>query len=118
MKYFTKEEFRCSCGCGLGFDSMNSVFINKLDSAREYANTSFKINSSIRCAKHNKDEGGSKTSSHLMGLAVDISTPTSREKYKILMGLIHAGFNRFGIGSNFIHVDNDKDKPEELIWGY
>jgi hypothetical protein len=31
---------------------------------------------------------------------------------------MEAGFNRIGISSTFIHVDNDPSKPEDVIWLY
>ena len=118
MKHFSKDEFVCNDGCGLNFDDMDLPFVLKLNLAREYAEIPFKINSSIRCKKHNKIEGGSKTSSHLIGLAVDIDCPDSHTKYRVLIGLIRAGFTRIGIGPDFIHADDDNNKPKELVWGY
>ena len=115
MNHFDESEFKC-CACGLDFEEMDPDFIRKLDLAREYAGVPFKINSSIRCKKHNKEVGGSKSSSHLEGLAADIDAPTSYLKYKILKGLMMAQFNRFGVKVNFIHVDCDPDKPRELLW--
>ena len=117
MTHFDKKEFKC-CSCGLGFDDMDFSLLSKLDMAREYADVPFKITSSIRCESHNKEVGGKESSSHLEGLAVDIACPSSYLRYKILKGLMRAGFNRFGIGKDFIHADIDSDKPKELIWTY
>jgi len=117
MKHFDRSEFTC-CTCGLGFEEMDPDFLRKLDLAREYADVPFKINSSIRCKKHNKEAGGSKTSSHLEGLAVDIACTSSYFRYKILKGLMMAGFNRYGVGMDFLHADCDPDKAKELIWTY
>jgi len=97
---------------------MDETFIQRLVLARSYADVPFKLNSSIRCAEHNAEVGGSETSSHLFGLAVDIDCQSSYHRFKILHGLQQGGFNRFGIGSNFIHVDLDEDKPKEMIWTY
>jgi hypothetical protein len=36
----------------------------------------------------------------------------------ILAALMNAGFSRFGIGHNFIHVDLDEDKTQGVIWTY
>ena len=117
MKHFDRSEFTC-CTCGLGFEDMDFSLLSKLDLAREYAGVPFKINSPIRCESHNKEAGGSKTSSHLEGLAVDIACTSSYFRYKILKGLMEAGFNRFGVNSKFLHADCDTDKSKELIWTY
>jgi len=118
MNFFKESEFKCSCGCGLGFDDMDETFIERLNIARGWADVPFVITSSIRCKKHNAEVGGKANSSHLIGLAVDIACPTSYIRYHVLRGLQVMKFNRFGIGKNFIHVDMDEDKPMELMWVY
>ena len=35
-----------------------------------------------------------------------------------MSSLIRAGFKRIGIGSTFIHVDLDLDKPQNVFWLY
>lgn len=116
MKYFKESEFNCNgkpC-----FDKMNKNFIDKLDYARSFTKTSFQITSSWRSEEHNKSVGGSETSSHLKGLAVDISAKSSNEKYEIIKALLIAGLKRIGIAKTFIHVDYDYSKPQYLIWTY
>jgi len=115
MKFFNINEFSCPC-CGQ--NPMRQDFLDKIDKAREYANVPFHISSGFRCLNHNRQIGSLDTSSHLRGLAADIVVRSSRLRYEILMGLWKAGFNRFGIASKFIHVDNDKDKPSNVIWTY
>jgi len=95
---------------------MDEDFVLRIDRARHYAKVPFVLTSSIRCAEHNLKVGGSETSSHPKGLADDIECLTSYHRYRILYGLMKAGFTRFKIGINFIHVDDDQDKPKELIW--
>jgi len=118
MKHFTKDEFKCGCGCNLNFDNMSYDLINKLVDAREMAGVPFRITSSIRCKKHNRTIGGSPTSSHLSGEAIDILCDSSITRFHILGGLIAAGFNRIGVGDFFIHADVDKEKYQEVIWLY
>ena len=67
---------------------------------------------------HNKEVGGVPTSSHLLGLAVDIRCANSRERFDLINVLLKKGFNRIGIGSTFIHVDIDLDKSPNVIWTY
>ena len=115
---FTDDEFKCSC-CGDIVDSLTfRAFLAKLQDARNVACIPFVITSGYRCKKHNEAVGGKANSSHLKGLAVDILSPSSSERFAIINGLIKAGFGRIGIGKNFIHVDMDMDKPQHLIWVY
>ena len=95
---------------------MNPDFIEKLEFARLLADVPFSLSSAIRCEDHNRDSDGSIGSSHLLGLAVDIRTPDSRTRLRVIYGLIKAGFNRIGIYKNFIHVDDDKNKPQDVAW--
>ena len=98
--------------------NMNQEFLDKLDQARELANIPFKINSAYRSPEHNAKIGGKPNSSHLRGLAVDISVKDSRSRFIVLESLIKVGFNRIGIADTFIHVDDDKEKSEKVIWTY
>lgn len=115
MNYFDESEFICDgepC-----FDKMNKKFICKLDKARSYTTQPFKITSSWRSKEHNEKVGGSETSSHVKGIAVDISAPTSSSKYKIVKALMRE-FTRIGIGEDFVHCDLDFDKPQNMMWTY
>jgi len=114
-KHFTIDEFKCKC-CGLNL--IKPELIDKLDIARDIANIPFKINSGYRCNKHNISIGGSITSSHTKGLAVDISTNSGKSKFIIVNALLKAGFNRIGISNSFIHTDIDEDKIQNVIWNY
>ena len=116
MKWFREEEFLCLCGCGM---SVNQDLKNMLDLAREHSGVPFKINSAARCEAHNKSVGGSPTSSHLKGLAVDIHCDNPLTLAKIIYGLTQVGFKRFGISDkdNFIHADIDYNK-QPAIWSY
>lgn len=115
MKYFKIDEFNCKC-CGK--NEIKQELIDDLEHARELAGIPFVINSGYRCPKHNKEVGGKTNSSHLQGLAVDIKAVNSRDKYLILKSLIISGFNRIGIGSDFIHCDIDNTKDIQVIWTY
>ena len=100
------------------YEQMNVAFLNKLTKAREIASIGFKITSGYRTPDHNEKVGGVLNSSHTLGHAVDIYAPTSRQKYIIINALLQAGFNRIGVAKNFIHVDDDPSKNEDVIWTY
>lgn len=95
---------------------MNPDFLEKLKYARLLSDTPYKLTSAFRCPEHNLDVGGLEDSSHMYGLAVDIRTPNARVRFRVLYGLIKAGFTRIGIYETFIHVDDDTRKPPEVAW--
>ena len=57
-------------------------------------------------------------SAHQDGYAADISCTDTKSRWLIINSLLLAGFNRIGIASNFIHVDNHPDKTQNRIWTY
>jgi len=112
--HFKPEEFADPTGA----NGMNEDFMSKLFSARVLADTSFKITSGFRTPEHNAKVGGSKTSSHLFGLASDIEAHNSIKRSLIISSLLEVGFTRIGIGATFIHVDLDPIKTQNVIWLY
>ena len=76
------------------------------------------ITSGYRCEEHNREVGGKGTSSHLKGLATDIKCENSSYRFLLVGALLKAGFKRIGIGKDFIHVDLDPDKPQNIVWNY
>jgi len=99
-------------------DKMDKTFLLKLDEARERAGIPFVINSAYRSPEHNAKIGGKPNSSHLRGLAVDISVTNSRQRFIVLNALLEVGFTRIGIADTFIHVDLDNGKSKDVIWTY
>lgn len=121
MRYFSTEEMQCGCGCGLGISHINPDTYTKYYRAREIAGVPFIVTSSVRCEKHNRAVGGSETSSHLakpFSFALDTAVSCATQRHIILSALLEAGFNRIGLGKNFIHVDDDPTKPPNCIWMY
>ena len=113
--YFKKGEFACRC-CGV--EIIGSVFLLRLNKARKIAGVPFNITSGYRCPVHNAAVHSRPTSSHVKGLAADIAVNDSRGRFLILAALIKAGFTRMGIGKDFIHVDADQDKDQNVTWLY
>lgn len=123
MKHFsadTDPKIACQCGeCGLGFDDMDRTFMLELDGARENAGVPFRITSGIRCPDHNQAVSNTGANGpHTTGKAVDIAATGSRERFKILEALLDYGFHRIGVGSTFIHVDDDESKDPQVVWLY
>lgn len=115
MKYFNINEFDSPDLPNSGIN-MDNDFLQMLDSSREISNIPYLINSGYRTNRHNQNVGGSPNSSHLVGKAVDIHCSNSHDRFLILKGLRESGFNRIGIYQNFIHVDNDSSKVQNVIW--
>ena len=118
MKHFEQHEFDSPDLEGSGA-LMDCDFLEKLERAREIADIPFKINSGYRTIEHNSTLKDSKpNSSHLKGLAVDISCTDSRSRFFIVTSLLEAGFTRIGVGKTFIHVDDDQEKSADVMWLY
>jgi len=115
--YFEYSEFDSPDQKG-SYKHMDVEFLNKLAQARKIAAVGFKITSGYRSPEHNEKVGGVPNSSHTLGHACDIYAPTSRQKYIIINALLQAGFDRIGVAKNFIHVDDDPSKNEEVVWTY
>ena len=116
MSFFKYTEFDCKCGCKK--NNISKVLVEKLDTARRISGVPFIINSGCRCEEHNQEVGGSKTSSHLKGLAVDIKATDSVTRFKIHKALIQAGFERLGVSKDFLHCDIDFEKTLGVEWTY
>ena len=117
MKYFKLEEFDSSDEPGSGA-KMHKEILHMLDAVRKEYGKPIKINSGYRTEARNKKIGGVPNSSHLKGLAVDISCKNSKDRFALVNLLLKAGFKRIGIAGSFIHVDIDKNKSQNVIWGY
>jgi len=117
FKYFNYEEFDSPDIQGSG-QLMSNEIISMLDVVRKKYGKAIDINSGFRTHKHNAEVGGKVTSSHLKGLAVDISCTNSNDRFKLEGILREVGFTRIGMGSTFIHVDIDKEKTQKVLWTY
>lgn len=109
------DRFKCPC---CGENMMDPRLIHRVETIEEEINQSLTVTSGYRCKKHNEKEGGSETSSHLKGLAVDLACPASRPRFKIISAAIRLGITRIGIGKNFLHLDIDRQKDPEVMWFY
>ena len=117
MKYFNYSEFDSPDVQGSG-QMMDKRLLKKLDEIREIVGEPIIITSGFRTPAHNESVNGVESSSHLKGLAVDIAIRHSRMRFKLISTLFEVGINRIGIADNFIHIDIDPDKDENVIWTY
>lgn len=117
LKHFTLDEFD-SPDLPTSGQEMDITFLTMLDNARDIADISFRITSGYRTKSHNQQIGGVPDSAHTKGRAADIAATSGTKRWIIINSLLQAGFNRIGIANTFIHVDNDPDKPQSVIWTY
>lgn len=90
-----------------------------LDKAREISATPYIITSGFRTVEHNRTVGGVPHSSHLTGLAADISCTNNKQRAKILWGLMNFYEQLFiEICSRHIHVDmcSDYHAMGSVMW--
>lgn len=123
---FSRVEFDSPDKPGSGKD-MKESFMKMLQQARTVASgigmqyglddVPFHVISGVRTPEYNKKVGGVDDSSHPRGYAADIECG-SRERFIIVNALLIVGFTRIGINHESVHVDNDPDKPEAVIWDY
>ena len=112
-KHFKVKEFACKDGN----DSIMiaSELVWTLEKIREHFNKPVIINSAYRTPTHNKAVGGSPSSRHLLGQAVDIRIKgvSPSTVYAFCSSLLNTG----GVGKydTFTHVDVRKVKSR---WDY
>ena len=122
-KNFNSSEFDSPDLKGSG-ENMKDEFMELLQESRTIADCSFRITSGFRTQFYHDELGrrGYKTSksrsAHQDGYAADISCKDSKKRWFIVNSLLFAGFNRIGIASTFIHVDNSPKKTPNCIWTY
>lgn len=121
-KYFKLSEFDSPDEAGSG-EMMEPIVIEALDIARDLYGYPIVVTSGFRTVKHHQNLGKqgyavAKNSSHLLGWAADLACTDSRKRFLLIEALLDAGFNRIGIGENYIHVDLDPEKPSNRIWVY
>jgi len=123
LKFFKYNEFDSPDLKGSGEKFMDKGFLRILDNARKIAGVPFKITSGYRTAQYNielKKKGYhvAKNSSHMKGLAVDISTPNSKTRYAVIEALRLQNVTRIGVGKSFVHCDIDNSKSQNVMWHY
>jgi len=96
-----------------------------LDKARHKAGVPFIITDGKRDGAGKQDRNAVNNSAHLAGKAVDLRCQDSTTLWKMLDGLLSAGFRRLGVyvqkidgklKPTHVHADNDATKPQEVTW--
>ncbi len=112
-KNFTKEEMECKCGCGLF--NMSPKFIMMLEKIRADIKMPMVITSGVRCENHNAKVGGSPTSAHLTGDAVDVRYTSSKMLRDMVESAMKHGANGVGVYKSWVHIDI-KERENPVMW--
>jgi uncharacterized protein YcbK (DUF882 family) len=121
--YFTKEEIECPCGCsGVPKPELMNIIVT----LREEAKFPFIVTSGFRCEEYNNKVKGSKSSPHILGLAIDIKVYGINARILVYLAILH---NVAGIGiaqkgamhKRYIHLDMATESlgyVRPSIWSY
>lgn len=104
---FHLREYACQC-CGR-YSPLTVELVLALQELRDLIGKPIHVNSGVRCANHNASVGGSKSSQHLTGRAVDVVVGgMSPEELESCAKKVHSFVNG-GIGvyasKGFVHLD-------------
>lgn len=116
-KNIWRHELQCKCGCGA--DTLDWETLTVLQETCDHFARWLKmprvhltITSATRCQQHNTNVGGSPTSQHLVGRAIDfrIRGVAPIDVYRHLDGMYP---NKYGIGDygTFTHIDTRTGPP-------
>jgi uncharacterized protein YcbK (DUF882 family) len=117
IRFFSPREFDSPDQPGSG-QHMNLDFVTKLDRLRDAVGVPLLITSGFRTPEHNKKVGGVDSSAHELGRAADIAAFSGSHRYAIISAAMKLGFRRIGVGSTFVHIDDDITKPQDVFWTY
>lgn len=115
-KNFTVKEIECKCGCGQ--KNIDILMMYKLQQAREVYDNPIRITSGVRCFAWNKKVGGVENSPHIKGQAIDMFVASSNKRFLLVKALMISGFKRIGIAFNFVHVDIDQTRTNNVLFLY
>ena len=109
----------CSCGCGQM--RMDDDFMQLMVQIRKAVSQALIVRSGYRCPTYNmKVSKTGATGPHTWGRAIDVAA-TGRLRYLVQEEAKARGCTRFGMGPDFIHVDNltvDEGFTERVVWTY
>lgn len=118
--YFTKDELKCKCGCGIC--EMDESAVGVFDLLRYQAtelwgeDLPFIVTSGYRCPAHDLGVGG--VGLHPQGRCMDISVLNSEKRAVILsVVLSHPKIMGIGISSAFLHLDT-VPREKRRVWTY
>ena len=112
MTYFRESEF--VMGNENVFRKMDADLLDVLDTLRHLVAEPLRINSSFRSVDYNKSVGGSSSSMHLLGRAVDLQCNNGTLRRKIVKQALELGLS-VGVAKTFVHIDN---RDKQIVFTY
>lgn len=113
FKAYSSTDFACKC-CRR--NEIVGALVRLCNDIFQHTGRVYPVSSGFRCSGHNKKVGGSDTSSHMKGLAVDLLIDNSHARWLLLKALVDLKVKRYGVYKSFVHIDIDPDKDQELVW--
>lgn len=117
--HFTRRELTCKCGCGLC--NPRDELLHLAEAVRHVlGDTPMIVNSCCRCEKHNRAVGGSPTSKHLTGQAMDFHCErlSPQETYNAIVKAWRDGrlseLGGIGLYDWGLHIDTFKAQDGHL----
>lgn len=111
--HFTRRELECRCGCG--YCAPTDELLTLAEKVRHVlGDVPMVVNSCCRCAAHNRKVGGSPTSKHLTGNALDFvpkRVPVKDAFMQIVAAWLAGSLPELGgvgLYNTFIHIDTAK----------
>lgn len=119
MSYFSDDELRCKCGCGvLKFNEDCREILNRI---RVDCGFALPVTSGYRCPRHPIEAAKRHPGEHSSGLCVDIAVSHAKAHKLIQVAMRHdvprIGINQKG-DERFIHLGWDITLPNPTIWSY
>lgn len=119
MNYFSEDELRCQCGCGVYYFQESVLAI--LNSIRSDCGFALPISSGYRCVNHPLERHKERVGAHSLGVAVDVGVSHNRA-HRLLESALEHGCPRIGVNQRgegrFIHLDWALELPNPTIWSY
>ena len=116
MNYFSPDELKCKCGCGL--NNFKPFLLRVVNQIRHNLGKPLIRKSACRCIPHNLEEGGTDTSDHLTGEGIDLKAIHSHTRFIILETAFMLEIRRIGLAKTYIHLGINKLNPQEVFWIY
>lgn len=118
--YFSQDELKCKCGCGVY--KFSPATLTRLNLLREACGFPLVITSGYRCPAYNTKRGFTQT--HSTGHAVDILCDHEKA-HKVLTEAARLGFTGIGVNQKgdgrYIHLDDlpgGPGMPRPNVWSY
>jgi uncharacterized protein YcbK (DUF882 family) len=105
--HFNRAEFACQCGCG--FDTVDTVLLEALESIRNEFEKPIRVTSGCRCESHNASIGGALRSQHKEGRASDIKVKGISPR--VVADFAEALGMSVGRYDTFTHIDSRSGPP-------